>query len=79
MPQAKRFVVVICLILFCLTPCFEDAYDAKPKLIVILVFDQFRRDYLNRIELNSRQRTVGISFSKRLRISAIAITTTQIW
>jgi arylsulfatase A-like enzyme len=25
-----------------------DAYDAKPKLVVILVFDQFRGDYLDR-------------------------------
>src|ERR1035441_3689203 len=27
---------------------FADAYDAKPKLVVILVFDQFRGDYLDR-------------------------------
>jgi hypothetical protein len=25
-----------------------DAYDAKPKLVIILVFDQFRGDYLDR-------------------------------
>jgi hypothetical protein len=25
-----------------------DAYDAKPKLVVVLVFDQFRGDYLDR-------------------------------
>jgi predicted AlkP superfamily pyrophosphatase or phosphodiesterase len=27
---------------------FASAYDAKPKLVVILVLDQFRGDYLNR-------------------------------
>lgn len=27
---------------------FADSYDAKPKLVVILVFDQFRGDYLDR-------------------------------
>lgn len=31
------------------TPALHgDAYDAKPKLIVVLVFDQFRGDYLDR-------------------------------
>lgn len=45
--RAGRFVVV-CLIAFCLKPCFGDAYDGKPKLVVILVFDQFRGDYLDR-------------------------------
>ena len=25
-----------------------DAYDAKPKLVIVLVFDQFRGDYLDR-------------------------------
>jgi arylsulfatase A-like enzyme len=27
---------------------FADSYDAKPKLVVVLVFDQFRGDYLDR-------------------------------
>lgn len=27
---------------------FADAYDGKPKLVIILVFDQFRGDYLDR-------------------------------
>src|SRR5262249_50250886 len=27
---------------------FAEAYDAKPKLVVILVIDQFRGDYLDR-------------------------------
>lgn len=32
-----------------LTPLLHaDAYDGKPKLVVILVFDQFRGDYLDR-------------------------------
>lgn len=29
-------------------PCFASAYDAHPKLVVILVIDQFREDYLER-------------------------------
>lgn len=27
---------------------WADAYDARPKLVIILVFDQFRGDYLDR-------------------------------
>lgn len=48
MSRAMRFILSICLVVFCLPPCFGDAYDAKPKLVVILVFDQFRGDYLDR-------------------------------
>jgi arylsulfatase A-like enzyme len=48
MSRVARFVAHICLIVFCLPPCFGDAYDARPKLVVILVFDQFRGDYLDR-------------------------------
>jgi arylsulfatase A-like enzyme len=48
MPHAGRFAVFICFLVFCLQPCFGDAYDARPKLVVIMVFDQFRGDYLDR-------------------------------
>src|SRR4051794_2916675 len=44
-------VLALCLLCFsCLSEstAYADAYDAKPKLIVILVFDQFRGDYLDR-------------------------------
>ena len=41
------------LVLFVLSSLFAplvraDAYDAKPKLVIMLVFDQFRGDYLDR-------------------------------
>jgi hypothetical protein len=36
------------LIMWCVPGVRADAYDAKPKLIVVLVFDQFRGDYLDR-------------------------------
>ena len=48
MSRAIRFVMSMFLIVTCLRPCFGDAYDARPKLVVILVFDQFRGDYLDR-------------------------------
>jgi hypothetical protein len=34
---------------FLLAPCARaDAYDSNPKLVIVLVFDQFRGDYLDR-------------------------------
>lgn len=43
-----RLVALLTLILPCNPGLFADAYDAKPKLVVVLVFDQFRGDYLDR-------------------------------
>jgi hypothetical protein len=43
-----RFVALIAVILSSARVVHADAYDAKPKLIVVLVFDQFRGDYLDR-------------------------------
>jgi predicted AlkP superfamily pyrophosphatase or phosphodiesterase len=43
-----RLAAVAFLFLLWLPHSFADAYDGKPKLIVILVFDQFRGDYLDR-------------------------------
>jgi predicted AlkP superfamily pyrophosphatase or phosphodiesterase len=39
----------LALVLFCSIPAaFASAYNARPKLIVIIVIDQFRGDYLER-------------------------------
>jgi hypothetical protein len=43
-----RFLAVLTVIASFTPPIHADAYDAKPKLIVVLVFDQFRGDYLDR-------------------------------
>lgn len=48
MALTKRLCALVCLLVFCVPAGFADAYDAKPKLVVILVFDQFRGDYLDR-------------------------------
>ena len=48
MTRTLRLFVATVLILFCFHACFGDAYNAQPKLVVILVFDQFRGDYLDR-------------------------------
>jgi predicted AlkP superfamily pyrophosphatase or phosphodiesterase len=48
MPGIDRLLVSIFLVAFCMPAAHADSYDAKPKLVVILVFDQFRGDYLDR-------------------------------
>src|SRR5580700_10962684 len=43
------FLVVFSLVLPLFTPrAFASAYDAHPKLVVVIVIDQFRGDYLER-------------------------------
>ena len=41
-------LAVFTVVAWCAPGVWADAYDAKPKLIVVLVFDQFRGDYLDR-------------------------------
>lgn len=48
MPFITRFVAPILLLFFFAQTGLSDAYNASPKLVVILVFDQFRGDYLDR-------------------------------
>jgi type I phosphodiesterase/nucleotide pyrophosphatase len=45
--RAQSFVLLVVASLFA-PMARADAYDAKPKLIIVLVFDQFRGDYLDR-------------------------------
>ena len=52
LPRSLRVApVLLCLalVLLCLIPgAFASAYNARPKLVVIIVIDQFRGDYLER-------------------------------
>ncbi|MEO6910593.1 MAG: alkaline phosphatase family protein, partial [Edaphobacter sp.] len=41
-------LLFLLLPLFAAHPARADAYHAKPKLVVVLVIDQFRGDYLDR-------------------------------
>ncbi|ADV81784.1 alkaline phosphatase family protein [Terriglobus saanensis] len=43
----QRWLVVVAVAV-CSVVARADAYDGKPKLVVILVFDQFRGDFLDR-------------------------------
>src|SRR5581483_4181425 len=47
--RIPRRALVLSLVVFGLLPaCFGSAYNARPKLIVVIVIDQFRGDYLER-------------------------------
>ncbi len=41
-------LTVLLAVLLAALACFGSAYQASPKLVVILVIDQFRGDYLER-------------------------------
>jgi Type I phosphodiesterase / nucleotide pyrophosphatase len=43
-----RLFVLLTVVVLCTPGLQADGYDANPKLIVVLVFDQFRGDYLDR-------------------------------
>ena len=43
-----RFAVILALLLGCAPVGFASAYNAHPKLVVVIVIDQFRADYLER-------------------------------
>src|SRR5437763_540165 len=55
MRSAPRLTVQLCfsaalsvLVLLLSLPAFSSAYNGRPKLIVVIVIDQFRGDYLER-------------------------------
>jgi hypothetical protein len=48
MKKLEHLFVFLTLLSFCTSRARGDAYDAQPKLVIILVFDQFRGDYLDR-------------------------------
>lgn len=57
-------VVAVCVLASGMR-AFADAYDGKPKLIVILVFDQFRGDYLDRYRAEFKAQNGWNLFLKR--------------
>ncbi len=46
--KCLSLVLCGCLTTLCVPRAKADAYDGKPKLVIMLVFDQFRGDYLDR-------------------------------
>jgi len=48
MRKSVAALLSVVLLLPLASPAYADAYNAKPKLVVLLVIDQFRGDYLDR-------------------------------
>jgi arylsulfatase A-like enzyme len=48
MNKSARLFILPVLLSLCMSIAHADAYDARPKLVIVLVFDQFRGDYLDR-------------------------------
>ena len=46
--RLPRFLCVALLLLWAIPGAFASAYNAHPKLVVVIVIDQFRADYLER-------------------------------
>src|ERR1700691_5526185 len=46
--KAARLLSVVLLLLILIHGVFGSAYNARPKLVVVIVIDQFRSDYLER-------------------------------
>jgi len=62
-------LLLICALTFSFTPILlAAAYDAHPKLVVILVIDQFRGDYLDRYRADFKGRASSC-FSIKARTS----------
>jgi hypothetical protein len=48
LPRPVCVVLLLGSLVFGTSPAFASAYNARPKLLVVLVIDQFRGDYLER-------------------------------
>src|SRR3984957_5543519 len=55
----------ITLLSGCASIASAEAYDAQPKLVIILVFDQFRGDYLDRYRAEFKEKNGWNLFLKR--------------
>jgi arylsulfatase A-like enzyme len=48
MKKLGQLFLFLVLLSFRISTACADAYDARPKLVIVVVFDQFRGDYLDR-------------------------------
>jgi predicted AlkP superfamily pyrophosphatase or phosphodiesterase len=60
-----RVLVLLTLAVSSSSKVHADAYDAQPKLIIVLVFDQFRGDYLDRYRAEFKAKNGWNLFLKR--------------
>jgi arylsulfatase A-like enzyme len=65
MKKLEHLLVFLTLLSFCTARAHGDAYDARPKLVIILVFDQFRGDYLDRYRAEFKEKNGWNLFLKQ--------------
>ena len=65
MKKFEHLFVFLTLLSFCTSRARCDAYDAQPKLVIILVFDQFRGDYLDRYRAEFKEKNGWNLFLKQ--------------
>jgi arylsulfatase A-like enzyme len=65
MKKLEHLFVFLTLLSFCTSAAHGDAYDARPKLVIILVFDQFRGDYLDRYRAEFKEKNGWNLFLKQ--------------
>ena len=57
MPTVKRFSALLLAVFLAFAPAaYPNAYDGHPKIVIILVIDQFRADYLDRYRADFKTR-----------------------
>lgn len=65
MPKRFLALATICMLIFVSTPrASASAYDAHPKIVVVIVLDQFRADYLERYRADFKGRGFRLFFDK---------------
>jgi len=60
-----RIFILLAISVASLERASADSYDAKPKLVVVLVFDQFRGDYLDRYRVDFKAKNGWNLFLKQ--------------
>src|SRR5271155_5457519 len=60
-----RLLALLTVVMSCAPGLRADAYDANPKLVVVLVFDQFRGDYLDRYRVDFKAKNGWNLFLKQ--------------
>ena len=65
MRKAACLLVLLTIVGLCSPELRADAYDAQPKLVVVLVFDQFRGDYLDRYRADFKSKNGWNLFLKQ--------------
>ena len=65
MKKSGQLFLFLALLFSCISTARADAYRPRPKLVIILVFDQFRGDYLDRYRAEFRAKNGWNLFLKQ--------------